>query len=305
MDLDAFLPLLDPTADPRVLTRADAFARGYSRRAIDHRVATGRWRRVLPRTYLTVDTLTWRDRLDAALAFAGPQALLSGAAALADEELRSVRRPDQVLVVVPLSVAVHPHGWVRVRRTARMPERALLPGPRRVPMARAVADLALERRRLDDVRALVTEAVRRDLCTIEELMTELATGPRSGSAFLRQAIEEASGGAWSAPEARAATVLRRAGVPAFEPNARINLPDGRWFFVDFLWRELRAVLEIDSVEHHASPPDADNTSDKHLALETLGYSVVHRMPRFVTRQPRAFVTGIAAWLDARRAALSA
>lgn len=170
-------------------------------------------------------------------------------------------------------------------------------------VARAVADLALGRQRLDDVRALVTEVVRRNLCTADGLAIELAHGPRRNSAFLRQAIEEASAGAWSAPEARAASALRLAGVPQFEQNARIDLPDGRWLYVDFLWRELRAVLEIDSLEHHSLPPDADNTSDRHLVLETIGYSVVHRTPRFVFRNSRSFVTGIAAWLAGRRAAL--
>jgi hypothetical protein len=45
-----------------VLSRTEALARGYSRRQIERRLADGRWRRVLPRTYLTVDTMTVRDR---------------------------------------------------------------------------------------------------------------------------------------------------------------------------------------------------------------------------------------------------
>lgn len=292
-----FDELPDPSALPRIVTREQALARGYSRRAVEHRLASGRWQRVLPRTYLTGGTLTWHARLVAALAFAGPSSLLSGAAALADEGLRSVRRPDRVLVLVPRSVGVRSTGWVRIRRTERMPGAALLPGPRRVPLGRAVADLALERRRLDDVRALVTEAVRRDLCSVDELAAELAAGPRGGSGFLRQAVEEAGGGAWSAPEARAARALRRARLAPFEQNARIDLPNGRWLVVDFLWRALRAVLEIDSLEHHSAPPDADATSDRHLVLETHGFSVVHRTPRFVSRETKAFVAGIASWLD--------
>jgi hypothetical protein len=45
--------------------------------------------------------------------------------------------------------------------------------------------------------------------------------------------------------------------------------------------------------------DADRTANKHLILETLGYSVVHRTPRLVVKEPDAFVQGIAAWLTAR------
>ena len=261
--LDELVPLLDPTALPRVLGRAAAHSRGYNPNMIAHRLTTGQWRRILPRTYLSVDTLTWPDRLTAALTFAGPGALLSGAAALADEGLRAVGRPSAILVLVPVSTRLRSTAWVRIRPTQRLPERALLPGPARAPLSRAVADLALERRRLDEVTV----------------------------------------GAWSAPEARAARVLRRAGVPPFEQNVRIDLPGGRFFVVDFLWRELKAILEIDSVEHHFDAPDRDATMDRHLVLETLGYSVVHRSPAVVQKQPAAFAGGIAAWLAARATCL--
>ena len=78
-----------------------------------------------------------------------------------------------------------------------------------------------------------------------------------------------------APEARAGRLLRRAGVPKFKQNFRIDLPDGRWRYVDFFWPRLRAVLEIDSVEFHSDAPDADATDDRHIELTTLGLSVVH------------------------------
>jgi hypothetical protein len=297
--LDELVPLLDSTRPPRVLGRAAALRAGYTPDAIKHRLATGRWQRVLPRTYLTAGTLLWSDRLAAALVFAGPAALLSGAAALADERLTAVPRPSSVLVLVPKTTHVRSTGWVRIRRTDRLPERALLPGPARVPPARAVADLALERARLDEVRALVAETVRRGLCRVDELTAELEAGPRRGSAHLRRAVAEVSGGAWSAPEARVATLLRRAGVPPFEQNARIDLPNGRFVIVDFLWRPLRAVLEIDSVAHHFAPPALDGTMQRALALETLGYSVVHRSPAVVRNQPTEFARGIWAWLAAR------
>jgi hypothetical protein len=158
-----------PDTIPRVLSRAEALQLGFSRRAIEHRLETGRWKLVLPHTYLTSDVLTWRDRQLAALAYAGPEAVLTGAAALADEGLRCVTRPAVVLVLAPRSATASDRHWVRVRRTSRLPLPALLPGPARAPLSRAVADLALERRRLDDVRTLVAQSVRRGLCTVDEL----------------------------------------------------------------------------------------------------------------------------------------
>ena len=300
MDLDELVPLIDPTALPRVLTRAGALGRGMTPRMIDHRVARGRWRRVLPRTYLTVDTLTWSDRPAAAIAFAGAGALLSGAAVLHDAGLRSVARPARLLVLVPRANRVRSTSWVRIRRTHRLPDPDLVPGPPRVPIARAVADHALTLRRIDDVRTVVAEAVRRRLSTVDEIAAELDAGPRNGSALLRQAVDEVGAGAWSAPEARAARLLRRAGGPPFEQNARIELPGGAYYVADFLWRDLWAVLEIDSAEHHLDPADWSATMDRHLGLETAGFSVAHRPPSAVNTYPVRFVRDITAWLANRQ-----
>jgi very-short-patch-repair endonuclease len=232
--------------------------------------------------------------------------LLTGAAALADLGLRSVDRPRRVLVLVPRQVHVRPAGWVRLRRTDRMPDPALRPGPRRADPARAVADLALEWPRLDDVRALVTQALRARLCTLDELAAELAAGPRRGSRNLRLAITDADADAWSAPEARAAAILRRARVPRFEQNARIDLPDGTYVIVDFYWRDLRAVLEIDSDAHHwLDPADRDATSRRQSTLQTYGYTVMSRRPSAIIRSPQQFRGDVEAWLAGRRVELVA
>ncbi|HEY8302228.1 MAG TPA: hypothetical protein VIG48_10030 [Jatrophihabitans sp.] len=254
---------------------------------------------VLPCVYLTVGTLTWVDRQRAALAFAGEQAVLSGAAALADTGLGGTRRPDSVLVLVPPATRRRSVAWVRLRVTDRLPCPDLQPGPAKAPVARAVADLALETRRLDNVRALVADAVRRNLCSVEDLVVELVEGLRNGSRNLRLAIEEVSGGPWSAPEALAGRLLRAAGVPTFRQNVTLLSPSGGHLYVDFLWRQLRAVLEIDSDEHHGLPADADATDERHIVLESLGLSVAHRRPSFIAWHPKRFTDGISAWLAAR------
>jgi len=283
--LDELVPLTDPAELPRVLSRDHATRIGISPHVIQRRLSAGRWKRVLPRTYLTVETLTWADRLAAASAFAGARAVLSGAAVLHDGGLRSVRRPGRVLVLVPPERRLRSTVWVQIRPTCRLPDAALGPGSPRVPVARAVADHALTLRRIDDVRAVVAEAVRRQLSSVDEIAAELDAGPRNGSVLLRQAVDEVGAGAWSAPEARAARLLRRAAVPPFEQNARIDLPDGGYYVADFLWRELRAILEIDSVEHHFDLADWEATMDRHLVLETLGFSVTHRPPTAIRDRP--------------------
>jgi very-short-patch-repair endonuclease len=159
---------------------------------------------------------------------------------------------------------------------------------------------------LDDVRALVSQAVRAGLCTLDELAAELSTGPRQHSRNLRTAIADLDAGAWSAPEARAAAILRRADVPPFEQNARVDMPDGTYLVVDFLWRPLRAVLEIDSDEHHwLDPADRDSTSRRHSKLATVGYTVMSRRPAVVGRHARQFRSDVEQWLAARARELAA
>lgn len=298
-ELDRICPLPpDPDALPRVLSRQQALDRGVTRRAIARRVERGRWRRVLPRTYLTVDTLTERDRHDAALLFAGPGAALSGAAALRASGVPGVALPHRVLVLVPPGNRTESTAWVQVRRTLRPFATVQWLGPRRVEVARATADLALTLRRLDDVRALVSRVVQAERCTVEELGVELAAGPRQGSALLRRALGEVGWGAESAPEARAARILRRAGITGFVQNAEITLQDGSVRRLDFYWPELHAALEIDSLEWHFGAAEWAATWDRHLQLASAGIATIHRPPSALA-DPARFAADVRGWLSAR------
>lgn len=298
--LDEICPLLpDPDEIPRVITRAEALRRGFTRREVERRVSSGRWRRILPRTYFTGGDLTELDRAVAALAFAGDGALLSGAAALRHSDVRGVRATRSILVLVPPPNRTRPFDWVDVRRTFRPLEREQWLGPARVTAARATSDLALTMPRLDDVRALVARVVQDRHCSVDELARELEQGPRQGSAHLRRALTEVGYGAASAPEAEAAVILRRHGISGYVQNAEIRLADGSVRIVDFYWPELRACLEIDSVEWHTGPAGWSGTWDRHLDLTKLGLSVIHRPPSAL-RTPLRFVADIREWLAARR-----
>jgi very-short-patch-repair endonuclease len=283
---------------PRVVTRTQALALGYSRRAIEHRLATGRWRRLLPAVYLTVDTLTTTDRINAALAFAGEGAALSGLAALRCSDVRGIAMPDRLLVLVPPPNRRRSAGWVQIRRTFRPINVVEWYGPRRVEVARAAADAALAMTRLDDVRALVAKVIQQQHCTLAELGTELAEGPRNGSGFLRQAMAEVGWGAESAPEARAARILRRAGITGWRQNYWIKLRDGRWRKVDFYWPRLRAALEIDGKQYHFRQGKWEKTLDRDVDLAKVSVAVIHRPPSALSDEA-AFANDVRGWLLGR------
>jgi hypothetical protein len=296
-------PFFDPDALPRVLDRHDALARGLTAAAVRWRLTRRLWTPMLPGVYRTGSDVTRWDLLDAALAYAGREALISGAAALWASAIK-VPFPDRILVLVPVGVRPRASRWVLVRPSARPVEQLLDTGPRRVATARAAADHALTLKGIDDVRHLIARVVRDGQCSLDELAAELARGPRNGSKLLRQALAEVADGAASAPEARAARALRRADVPPFEQNAVIPLPGGGHYVADFYWRALRAILEIDSVEYHLDPAQWRRTMDRHLILETLGHSVIHRPPSAV-KDERRFAAEVSAWLHSLAATRTA
>jgi very-short-patch-repair endonuclease len=203
-----------------------------------------------------------------------------------------------VLVLVPATCRVRSRGWVQTRPTRRLPHATVVRGIALATVARAVADHALALRYLDDLRAITARAIQRGRCSLEQLAAELDAGPRNGSALLREALTDLGYGAWSAPEARAVRSLRAAGLGPFEQNARIIGPNGKTYVVDFLWRELRAILEVDSREHHFDEAEWKATQMRHRELETFGYSVIHMPPSEVLDEPR-FIADVKSWLAGR------
>lgn len=119
-------------------------------------------------------------------------------------------------------------------------------------------------------------------------------GTRRGSRLFREALRDVAYGAHSVPEAKAGRLLRSAGLTGFEQNAQIVVR-GRRFVADFLWRELRAALEIDSTEYHLSPRDHEATLERDQMLRTGGYAVLHVKPSQL-RHPAAFVGIVGDWL---------
>lgn len=135
------------------------------------------------------------------------------------------------------------------------------------------------------------------MATAEQLWAEVELGARNGRALVRQAVLEVTAGSQSAPEAKAACLLDAAGLGPFEQNAPLMIA-GRTYRPDFLWRALRAILEIDSFEHHFLRRDWQRTLDRHFVLEAAGYSVIH-VPPSALEDRAAFVARVRVWLTSR------
>ncbi|MER7106361.1 hypothetical protein [Streptomyces sp. NPDC000229] len=132
----------------------------------------GPWRRLLPRVIaLQATAPTPRQRLRGALLYAGPDALLTGPAALALYGVTSVPAPE-VDVLVTHRAGPRGHSYVHVRPTIRPARRAAVTGLACAPLPRAVMDAIPYLDTENAVTTLLTEVTERGLCRRDDLMAE-------------------------------------------------------------------------------------------------------------------------------------
>lgn len=295
---------------PRIIVPSMARRLGITPARVRTEVRRGNWRSIARGVVFTrPDEPTRPDWAAVGVALAGPSAAVSGWDALRLRRLGDPTPPRADVLVLTRSEVARVIGSVRIRQTdrpftvsmtsANHPDSPYTPF---VSTARAVADAALEYSCLAQVRAIVTSAVQHGACELADLAAELDAGPRNGSYYLRRALQDTADGARSVAEAEAAQRLRRAHVFPFEMNVPVVDDSGTVIYVvDLLWRELRAVLEIDSREFHFDDADWRATLARHNELTRYGLAVAHYPPS-ETRAAR-WCAEVACWLRGRAAEL--
>lgn len=293
---------------PRVLSLAGAARLGISESRIRTEVRRGNWRRLWTGHVLTRPETPQRDDLaQLGVSLGGAGSAVSGWDAARFYGLSTDQRDPGPVLVITTHGRNREVAGVRLRRSRRPVQArrasasaSSLTGLPVVSAARAAADAALQCSDLATARAVLTAAVQRQLATPDELALEYAVSPRNGSYFLRRAVEDVLNGARSVAEADAIHALVEGRVPAFEVNVPICDPRGRIrYVVDVLWRTLRAVLEIDSRQHHSSEADWLATMRRHNVLASCGFAVVHWAPTDIRADPASFAADVKMWLDAR------
>jgi hypothetical protein len=196
-----------------VLTRQGVVAAGLAGDLPRPAGATGDGHAVGPSTYLLTDgPVTDEQLIAAALAHAGRDLVVTGPLACRLIGLADVPSESAVDVLVPASRRRVSTPYVRVHPTTRPPGWwRQLSGARVAEPHRAVVDTCRRLAGLRDVRALLLGTVASGCCHVDELQAELDAGSRHGTALCRRAVRDAEAGAWSAPEAEVADVVRRRG----------------------------------------------------------------------------------------------
>ena len=235
---------------------------------------------LLPGVYLAVTgAVTQLQREVAALLHAGEHGVITGPSAVRLHRLRSPG-PDTVDVLVPVSVRRQSAGFARLHRTERMPRTWCAAGPVRfAEVPRAVSDTARILARLDDVRAVVCEAVQRRACSVHDLLAELGEGPSAGSALLRRALAEAGDGVRSVAEGDFRRLIIRGRLPKPMFNAKLFTLDGTFIaMVDAWWQDAGVAAEVDSRAYHLSPDAQDRDRKRHARLAKYGVFPLHFAP---------------------------
>jgi hypothetical protein len=255
-------------AQHQVITRRQALSCGVPRSTVNLWCRPGgKWQKLLPGVYLAVTGKPASEqRLVAAVLYAGPRAVITGPAALRLHRLRCPG-PDVIDVLVPDAVKRKSIGFVRLHRTTRALRVHRTGAIRFCHAARAVADSARVLTSLNDVKAVVAEAVQKQACSMAELGLELEKGPSQESARLRAALASVRAGTRSVAEDRFRERVMSSNLPAPRYNVFLRAADGTDIGeVDAWWADAGVSVEIDSQEYHFYRTDWLRTDAKRSRL---------------------------------------
>lgn len=270
--------------------------------ALWHRVRPGGpWQVLLPGVYFSHTGQPGHSQQEmAALLYAGPGSVLTGAAALSRHGLRAPET-SAVNVLIPASRVRQGTAFARVHRTSRMPRQVCASGQIHFAMPpRAVADAVRWVTDAREVRAIVASAVQRGMCPVPRLAEELDAGPVRGSALLRLALAEVSGGIRSVAEADFQLLIKRAGLPLPVFNPRLYAGETFIGMPDCWWPDAGVAAEVDSREWHLSPADWQRTLARHARMSSHGIIVLHVTPAQIAHQPEKIAGELRSALAAGR-----
>ncbi len=272
----------------QVVHRHQLLRAGTSASAIQRRLASGEWQRLLPAVYaLFPDEYGPRHRLIATLLYAGADAQLAGPTALRVHGLRDLGDSAAVHVLVPHHRQLGSVDFAVLHRTTR------LGAPRRIgrfpvcPLERALADTARWGAREPELRTILGEAVARRLVTVEAVHAELAGSRRNRTAGLRLALAELAGSGPGAEAELRGTLMQSRILPRVVWRPRLRTADGRVFAGPMAWIADAALgVEVD-IGGDLPPAAQDRAEARQNLLAGYGALVLRFAPSRLHDDPIA------------------
>lgn len=285
-----------------LITRAQLMELGYSRHAIEHRVARGRLHPVHRGVFAVGRReLDRYGRWMAAVLACGPESLVSHQTAAELWGLRQIsRRPLEISA--PTTVARAPQG-VRLhrRRSLRDVDRNVHRGIPTTSPIRTLVDLAT-RLRPTELEAAVNEADKlglTDPVALRDALGEMS-GQRGVPALRLLLDRQVFRLTDSELERKFLRLAREAGLSPPQTGVRLN-----GFRVDFFWPELGLVVETDGLRYHRTPGQQgrDRRRDQiHTAAGLTTLRFTHAQVVFESAEVRDVLFRVTALLSKRRSA---
>jgi hypothetical protein len=257
-----------------IIDRLTALALGMSASAIARRLETGRWRVVYPGVYFVgAGEITWKARLVAACAWAGPGAVVSHIAAAQLHGLFTSR--NQICVSVPKrvnsrhGVKVHwaPAGCGRTSKIDGIPVTCI---------ERTIIDMCRSATRRFAIE-IVERAIRRkrtNLKRLDEFLQDEETKPcPTLSWVLRNRF--ALGVTDSEAEDLYIRITKKRPATRGWVHHHVLTRNGYHLFeLDFAYLLERLNIEIDGEEHHSGPVAGPRDKRRDALVKGMGWEVL-------------------------------
>jgi very-short-patch-repair endonuclease len=289
------------TARQRTVASADQlYARGISKRAIESRLVSERLHIVFRGVYTTSPGELPPLALEqAALIACGEHSFISHHSAAFVWGLRELPPPQVEVSVVGRRSASR--DGIRVHRIQKIPRAELrrheglwISSP-----ARAVLEVAASAT-IAEVADIVNQgqALRRFRPRELEAVLRRNQG-RRGVVRLAQALgdEDAMTITRSRAERAFLKLIRDARLPAPQTNQRL----GR-YEPDFMWREQRLIVELDSYRYHGGPGGFHNDHEKDFVYRDAGFDVLRPTRSHVIYEPARVLVSVVRALERSKSA---
>lgn len=288
-----------------VLTRSDALVHGVTDQQLRRASERGELERVHPGVFRIAGApRTWHQSLLLGVLAGGPSALAShrSAAVLWDLDGSWLGRPE---IVTPRHLRSR---YARVRcheskdlRLAGPVERDGIPC---TGLERTIVDLGAVLP-LERVQQAIDDAIRRRLCSWDDLLHALVMHSRrgrNGVGKLRAILEESYGK--TVPDSRFNRLVYRllveSGLPEPTIEHRVFGPSGEELArVDLAFPDLKIAIELDSRRHHLSSQAFEADRPRQNQLEVQGWIVLRYTWRTYVNTPWVIVAEVAAARSAR------
>lgn len=240
-----------------VLARRQALAHGMTRHQWDRRLATNRWRALLPGVAVShTGGTTERQRAWVAVLHAGEGALLSGDAALS---LAGLLLPKLAVLdvavprqrhVVGGTLAGEPAPAVKIHRVHGLEAwsrevRSLPVATTHAAVLHAVAWAASDR----DAEWRIAAAVQRRITAVPALRSTLAQMPTlSRHALVRLVLDDVELGAHAGSELQYLRFCRKHGLP-LPDELQVKVRSGKTHYLDARYRRQKVTVELDGAHH--------------------------------------------------------